>query len=114
MSETVSLIDLAGGAIGERLKLAMDEIIFNIDDPNTSETAAREITLKVKIKPMADRRNCTYSLTCVAKLAPVKEHLGLIVVGFKGDEAVVYENDPKQTELPLASPDNIKEINDVG
>ncbi len=39
MSENVSLIDLAGGAIGERLKLAMDEVIYNIDDPNTSETA---------------------------------------------------------------------------
>lgn len=109
---SVSVVELANGALKERLELAMTEIIDNIDDPNTSETATRELNLKISIKPFPDRRNCTYTIQVKTKLQPIKEFAGHIIVGFKGDDAVLYENNPNQQEIPF--PPNAKPLNAEG
>lgn len=43
-----SLIDMANGAIKERLDYEMGRVIQNISDPNTKATAKRTITVKIK------------------------------------------------------------------
>lgn len=97
--DSISIVDIAGGALIERINLAMQDIIDNIDDVNTSDTATRELQLKIAIKPFPDRRNCTYTVQVRTKLQPVKEFAGHLIVGYKGDEPVVYENNPNQQEI---------------
>ena len=46
-----SLIDMANGAIKERLDYEMGRVIQNISDPNTKATAKRTITVKITLEP---------------------------------------------------------------
>jgi hypothetical protein len=63
--ETASILDMAGGAIMERVDLEMSRILWNIRDPNTSATAARKITVTLTFKPDAERK--TVAVTASAK-----------------------------------------------
>jgi len=53
--ETVSLDNLGGGAAVEKFNDELVEVLRNIQDPNTSPTAMREIKLTVSLKPAEDR-----------------------------------------------------------
>lgn len=46
-----SIIDMARGAIKERVDYEMTRVVENILDPNTSATAARKITITLNLKP---------------------------------------------------------------
>ena len=60
-----SIIDMARGAIKERVAYEMTRVVENILDPNTSATAARKITITLNLKPDDTRQNIAVS--CVAK-----------------------------------------------
>lgn len=45
-SNATSLLDMANGAIKERIDYEMGRVMQNISDPNTKASAKREITLK--------------------------------------------------------------------
>lgn len=60
-----SIIDMARGAIKERVDYEMTRVVENILDPNTSATAARKITITLNLKPDDTRQNIAVS--CVAK-----------------------------------------------
>lgn len=71
-----SLIDMANGAIKERLDYEMGRVINNISDPNTKATAKRTITVKITL----------------AALHPVKTALA---VGQEGGHTVAVELTPQ-------------------
>ena len=52
-----SIIDMARGAIKERVDYEMTRVVENILDPNTSATAARKITITLNLKPDDTRQN---------------------------------------------------------
>jgi hypothetical protein len=73
----VSLENLGGGA-GKDTSAAIElfnaefqRVLDNIADENTKPTAAREVNLKIKIKPDEDRELCKVEIHANSKLAPV-------------------------------------------
>ena len=60
----LSLGTLKGGAAIELFDLELDKVMDNIQDPNTEPTEAREITLKVTIKPDEDRFLSAVGIQC--------------------------------------------------
>lgn len=68
-TEKMSLVNLCGGAAVERFDDALQDVLQNIGDPNT-EDGAREITLKVKIKPADNRSILHIEVSCAPKLKP--------------------------------------------
>lgn len=48
-SNATSLLDMANGAIKERIDYEMGRVMQNISDPNTKASAKREITLKITL-----------------------------------------------------------------
>lgn len=65
-----SLIDMANGAIKERLDYEMGRVIQNISDPNTKATAKRTITVKITLEPDEERQHVEVSATLPAPWQP--------------------------------------------
>lgn len=65
-----SIIDMANGAIKERVDYEMPRIIDNIMDPNTRADKKRSLTLQLDFTPDADRRQINVSVTAKSKLEP--------------------------------------------
>lgn len=67
--EKLSLVNIKGGAAIEIFDRALQKVIENIYDPNTTNDA-REISLKVTLKPMDENRQIiAYSIKCPTKLS---------------------------------------------
>ena len=82
-SNATSLLDMANGAIKERIDYEMGRVMQNISDPNTKASAKREITLKITLAPDEDRKHIEVSCTASSKLAamnPVKTSLATVAV----------------------------------
>lgn len=65
----VALENFGNGALAEKFNAALQAIAENIQDPNTDPTAAREITIKVKLKPDHKRENIGVELLVTTKPA---------------------------------------------
>lgn len=69
-----NLIDLntfAGGALAEQVSNELQNIINNIDDPNTAAVVARKLTIEITIKPNQRRKGAAVIVNAKSKLAPV-------------------------------------------
>ena len=83
-----SLIDMANGAIKERLDYEMGRVINNISDPNTKATAKRTITVKITLEPDEERQHVEVSATASSTLAA-------LAVGQEGGHTVAVELTPQ-------------------
>lgn len=95
----VNLETLGQGAAVERFNEQWDLALANIKDQNTSATAVREVTLKVKLRPNEDRDRVIVDIECAAKVAPPKTVGSLIYLGKLEGKIVASENNPKQPSL---------------
>ncbi|KAA0888804.1 hypothetical protein [Oryzomonas rubra] len=98
--DIVSLLNLGRGAAIEKFDDEFKRVLDNVVDLNTTE-GVREITLKVKIKPNADRDRCDVSVDCGSKLASVKPFNTMMFVGRTPQGAVATECNPHQLQLDL-------------
>lgn len=82
-----SILEMARGAFLERVDYVMTDVMANIQDPNTSATAKRKLTITLEFQPDDDRQ--TISVKCVAKptLAPTNPVVTSLYVA--DDENVV-------------------------
>ena len=92
----VTLSTMAEGAVEQLFNRELQGVLKNIDDINTSATAAREINIKLKLKPNTSRDNCELTIQCSSKKAPVKDvatsfHLSVGTSGFEAYEKVERE-----------------------
>jgi hypothetical protein len=94
--EHVNLNNLSNGAAVEMFNRELEKVLENICDPNTSPTTAREITLKVTLKPNEDREVGIVAIASNAKLAPVKSVATMVYIGKKSGRFVATENNPRQ------------------
>lgn len=86
-----SILEMARGAITERVDYEMGRVLQNILDPNTKATAKRKITLTVEFTPDDERQTIGVSVTAKSTLAattPIKTALYASMGSF-GDFAVV-------------------------
>lgn len=77
----VSFESLGQGAAIERADLELKRVLKNIQDPNTSPKAIREVNIKIKIKPSEDRGAGQVEIQATSKLAPVTEHVTQVYIG---------------------------------
>lgn len=66
-----SILQMARGAIQERVDYEVGKVVDNILDLNTEAGAKRSITLKIELKPDENRQYIKISASATSKLAPV-------------------------------------------
>ncbi|PNQ81936.1 hypothetical protein [Paenibacillus sp. F4] len=70
MINRVELSKLVQGGLQEKFNKEWDRVMKNIDDPNTSATAARSITITVNLKPDAKRKTINSTVATKSTIAP--------------------------------------------
>lgn len=68
--ENAKLLEVARGAIGERLDYELGKVIENIGDLNTKAESVRKLTLTVSFKPDSERQNIAMSTQVKSTLVP--------------------------------------------
>ena len=81
LGEPLSFENLGSGAAIEKVEDALKRVYANILDPNTRAQTAREIILRVKIKPSEERTDADVIIDCQTKLASDKAFPTRIFIG---------------------------------
>ena len=66
----IELADLLGGALQEQFARAFENVIENLQNPNTSFKATREINIKLKFTQSERRDDAKCAVLVTEKLAP--------------------------------------------
>lgn len=109
----VSLENLGSGAAVELFDDARQKVLANINDPNTKAQVVREITLKVKIKPISDQRDvATVEMQAIPKLAPVNPCQTSIAIGktINGDVEAREWSNPQPDMFAGESPAKVYRV----
>jgi hypothetical protein len=113
VEDLVSLANLGRGGAIERFDDEFQRALDNVLDPNTGESA-RTVTLKVKLKPNADRTWCKVDVSCSASLASAKPFETQIFVGKQRGKSMATEYNPQQLKLPVEEPTPIRAVGEAG
>jgi hypothetical protein len=81
LGEPLSFENLGCGAAEEKFEDALKKVLANILDPNTRPQTAREVILRVKIKPSEERTDADVIIDCQTKLASDKAFPTKIFIG---------------------------------
>ncbi|MBU9745145.1 hypothetical protein KTH81_15080 [Lachnospiraceae bacterium ASD3451] len=68
----IELKELANGAMQEKAQKAIEEVIENMQDPNTPWKNKREVIIKMKFTQNEDRDDATCEISVDKKTAPIK------------------------------------------
>ena len=92
-----SILEMAGGAILERVDSEMGQVIDNIMDPNTKATGKRKITVTLELIPSADRKTIVTNTTAKCALVPTEPVTTSLFITSKAStgEMVVAEMVPQ-------------------
>lgn len=113
---TKSILEMAHGAILERVDYEMAKILDNILDANTEATAKRRMTLTLTFAPDGERATVAVSATAKTTLAPTNPAVTSLYLTEREDKAQAVEMVPQipgQTSLDLeeqAMPSALKVI----
>lgn len=91
-----SILQMAKGAIQERVDYEVSKVIDNILDVNTEAKAKRKITLTIEMKPDENRQFISLSASAKSTLAPVIP-IGttLGIAADSNGEMVIVESTPQ-------------------
>lgn len=91
-----SILQMAKGAIQERVDYEISKIVDNILDFNTEPTAKRKLTLTIELKPDENRQFIKISAAAVSKLAPVVPVGTTLGIAADGNgEMIIVESVPQ-------------------
>ena len=105
----VSLQTLGSGAAAELFDDELGKVLANVVDVNTDHKTAREVTLKVTIRPNEDRTFGAVTIAASSKLAPVKSVGTAFFIGKRAGRAVAMERDPRQLSFESGNVVGMKE-----
>lgn len=77
----IDILQLAQGAVQEKLDREFEKVFENIQDPNVKATAKRTITLKIDLVPDDVRQVVKTNVTATSKLAPTDPVTTTILTG---------------------------------
>ncbi|MBP1044871.1 replication terminator protein [Enterococcus sp. BWM-S5] len=77
----LDLVELANGAIQEKLDGELEKIFNNIHDPNTKAKDKRTVTIKLEFKPDDNRQVVNLNSSFTTALAPVRDFDTTILTG---------------------------------
>ncbi len=90
-----SILQMARGAIEERVDYEMAKVIDNILDPNTAATVTRKITLSIGFKPDSNRQVIRVEVTAKSALCPTDPvATSLFITGDEQGEVTAVEMVP--------------------
>lgn len=94
--EKKSIVQMAMGAIQERIDYEMTKIINNIVDLNTKAGAKRSLVITIDLVPGEDRRTIAVSATAKSKLVPTNAVMtSLFITNDTNGEMAVVEMVPE-------------------
>ncbi len=96
---SVSLSNIADGAIDEQFHIEFQKVLRNIADPNTSEEKVRTITITLNFKPSQERDFATLDTSVTSKLAPARSIPSTILIDAVGSSVSATELVRKQESL---------------
>ena len=91
----INLLDMMGGAVGERVSYELSKIMRNCKDLNTEPKKARTLSIEFSIVPTEARDSAAVRVSVKSKLAPVKALDTTLLIGGTQDEPVVMEYTPQ-------------------
>ena len=77
----INILQLAQGAVQEKLDREFEKVFENIQDPNVNAIAKRTITLKIDLVPDDVRQVVKTNVTATSKLAPTDPVATTILTG---------------------------------
>ena len=77
----VELQSFAGGALQENFQKSLEEVIKNMQNPNTSWKNKRSITIKIAFSQNEDRDDSACEVSVGTTLAPVKPIVTSVAIG---------------------------------
>jgi hypothetical protein len=105
--ENVSLSNLSSGVADELFSRELEKVLDNIADINTSHSKAREITLKLVIKPNMQRDSGDISIKVTSKIAPAMEHSAPIYFSKQQGKRLAFQAKKPQDSTLF---DNVSDI----
>ncbi|MCI9576596.1 MAG: hypothetical protein HFJ84_08040 [Clostridiales bacterium] len=94
--EKQSIIDMAMGAIKEKVDYEMSKIIDNILDINTKATGKRALTLTISLQPDDERKQIFVNAVAKSKLEPTNPiATALYITGDENGEIAAVEMTPQ-------------------
>jgi hypothetical protein len=90
-----SLLDMANGAIKERVGYEIPRILENIVDPNTDPKKPRQLQITVKFTPGSDRSIVAVAATVSTKLQPTDPIPTNLVLTEMGERVQAVEYNSK-------------------
>lgn len=88
--DNVNILDVARGAIGEKLNYELAKVVENINDRNTKADAVRKLSITVSLKPDSERQNISMSTQVKSTLVPTNNiETSLYLTEDKGAPALV-------------------------
>jgi len=98
----VTLSNLGGGAVLEKWVLAMEDVAYNILDPNTEATAKRFIRFELEFAPTEDYSMASGSYNVTTQLAALRSvPFSLRFSDGDGNTVIATEQRLEQTSLTL-------------
>lgn len=91
----INLLEMMGGAVGERVSYELAKIMRNCKDLNTEAKKARTLTVEFAIVPTDARDSAAVRASVKSKLVPVKALDTTLLIGGTQDEPVVMEYTPQ-------------------
>jgi hypothetical protein len=92
----VSILQMVGGAIQERVDYEVSRVVDNILDMNTEPDAKRKITLTIELQPDENRQTIKLKATAKSTLAPTTAINNTLAITADGNgEMVIAEITPQ-------------------
>ncbi|MBY0755049.1 replication terminator protein [Clostridium sardiniense] len=96
MENMINLETFAGGALAEKVNLALKQVLENISDPNTDYGVKRKLTIDMTLVADESRDLAEVAIVAKPKLAPSKALSTKIVIGTDGKGGILASEYKKQ------------------
>ncbi len=90
MENLLSLQELVGGALQEKVNIAMEEILSNMQNPDTAWKPKRQINIKLSFNQNEDRDDAAVEVSVSTKLAPISPMTTRMMIGKDLQSGEVY------------------------
>ena len=97
--DQLNILNIAGGALPERIDDAVQRVLANIADLNTDPEAKRKIVVTVTFSPFKDRSGALVDLAVESKGASPEAVSGTIYIQKRGGQISAFTHDPRQEQL---------------
>lgn len=90
-----SILNMAAGAIAEKVDYEVSRVVDNIIDPNTKPDAKRKITITLEFLPDAERKHINLTATAKSTLVPTAAvNTSMVITSDGNGEMVIAEMVP--------------------